>query len=159
MPQPCILLKIQHIHYRFTWEKKRWSCQVQGASTAVPIISAGMCTGMNLPLICQSCSTGHPASPGLCFITHITDQSSLSCKVNNYTSIPEQELIQKAARKSHSSLKCPSVGQEGSEAHYARAVEGRGAREHHSSPDSQLEWWILKGKFCILKLCDLQLYK
>lgn len=154
MPQPCILLKIQHIHYRFTWEKKGESCQIKRASTAMPIINAGMCTGMKLSLICQSWGT--PASPGPSLISPAPDQSSLSCKITTARPFLSRNTSRKLQGNDIFSLKRPSVGQEGSEAHYAQAVEGKGSQRtsfkpsHHSQQWWELKWWILKGKLCIL---------
>lgn len=125
MPQPCILLKIQHIHYRFTWQKKGavGKCNVPAQLCPSFMLESGICTRMNLSLICQTCSTGHRSQPRALLGYTCYRSELLVMQSNNCTSIPGQEHIQKAARKSHSSLQCPSVGQEGSEAHYARAVE------------------------------------
>lgn len=156
MPQPCILLKIQHIHYGFTWGKK---VKLSSASRAVPITDAGMCTWMKIPDL----------QPGPCLITGVTDHSSLSCKITTarpFLSCNTSRKLQGNIWKSSCQLEIPfqpemSISKTGRVwSSLCTSREGRGARDH-PSPDSQhwweLQWWILKGKLCILKLCDLQL--
>lgn len=138
MPQPRVLLKIQNIHYRFTWKNKvvvlKWNVAGQNLRTSESDI-----------WICQICSGRNTRSNrvhSLCF----TSQSSLLCKITQLNiHLREGKHIAESRKKIPSQPVLHISSAERALTSFWWAGEEN--RAHHSNTDSQKRWNYSDGFF------------
>lgn len=167
MPQPCILLKIQHIHYRFTWQKKGEAVKCKVPAQLCPSLILESAQGWT-SLPCQTCSRGSPE-----LWLHVTDHSSLPCKGTTARPCLSRNTSRKLQGnhiwKSSCQLETtfqPEMSISRTGRVWSSLCRSRGGK---GSSRASLKPWLSavkaaqvmdsKGKLCILNLCDLQLYK